>query len=221
MRNFYLTISLVFPLFSFFYQGIAAVVKLPEAELFTIENGISQTRVNISFSDSYGFLWVGTSGGLNRYDGYNFEIFKHIPYDSSSLSQNFIRCITEDINSNLWIGTNYGLNLFDRQTGKFKQYIHNPGDTSTISDYQILSVYADKKGFIWIKTEHFLDRLDPKSNKIIHYRHFIDNTVNQICPIVEDKYGLLWFGTGADYLLLTANLLNSGTLRIVFLIIKV
>jgi ligand-binding sensor domain-containing protein/serine phosphatase RsbU (regulator of sigma subunit) len=199
MRISYLTISLFLLLLSNFAKGIATVVKLPEAELFTIESGMSQTRVNISFCDSYGFLWIGTSSGLNRYDGYSFEIFKHVPYDSSSLSQNFIRCITEDNNSNLWIGTNYGLNLYDRQTDKFRQYLHNPDDSSSVSDNQILSVYADKKGFIWIKTEQSLDRLDPKNNIILHYRHYINIynniIVNQDCPIVEDKYGLLWFGS--------------------------
>jgi ligand-binding sensor domain-containing protein/serine phosphatase RsbU (regulator of sigma subunit) len=180
-------------------QSFAIETWLPEAELFTIESGMSQNRVNISFSDSYGFLWVGTSGGLNRYDGYTFKLFKHIPYDSTSLSQNFIRCITEDQNKNLWIGTNYGLNFYDRKTGKFKQYIHNPTESATVSDYRILSVYADRKGFIWIKTEQSIDRLDPQFNSIVHFKHFSRSTQvypeNQNSPILEDKNGILWFGS--------------------------
>jgi ligand-binding sensor domain-containing protein/serine phosphatase RsbU (regulator of sigma subunit) len=199
MRIFRLTISVLFLLISDFCNGQESIAKLPEAELFTIENGLSQTRVNVSFSDSYGFLWVGTSGGLNRFDGYNFEIFKHVPYDSTSLTQNFIRCIVEDKNSNLWIGTNYGLNFYDRQTGKFRQYNHNPADSTTISHYRILSLYADNKGFIWINTEKYLDRLDPKTNTVIHYKRLLkslnNNPINQNCPIVEGNNGLLWIGS--------------------------
>ena len=182
-----------------FSQALSLAEKLPQAELFTIENGLSQTRVNITFSDSFGFLWIGTSDGLNRYDGYNFDIYKHIPYDSASLTQNFIRCITQDEHSNLWIGTDYGLNLFERQTEKFIQFNHIPGDTTTVSDHKILSVYSDKNGFVWIKTEKFLDRLELKTYTITHYRHYVNsfnnNPVNQNGAFIEDKNGIFWFGS--------------------------
>jgi ligand-binding sensor domain-containing protein/serine phosphatase RsbU (regulator of sigma subunit) len=199
MRLFYITISLVILLISNSFQWISAIVKYPEAELFTIESGMSQTRVNISFSDSYGYLWIGTSEGLNRYDGYKFKIFKHIPYDSTSLSQNFIRCIAEDKNNNLWIGTDAGLNFYDRKSGKFRQFIHIPDDSTTISDHQILSVYADNKGYIWVNTERSFDRIDPSNNRILHFRHFINSfnngSVSQNSQIVEDINGNLWFGS--------------------------
>ena len=197
MRIFYITISLVTLLISNSFQWISAIVKYPEAELFTIESGMSQTRVNISFTDSYGYLWIGTSEGLNRFDGYKFIIFKHIPYDSTSLSQNFIRCIAEDKDANLWIGTDAGLNFFDRKSGKFKQYIHNPDDSTTISAHQILSVYTDNKGYIWVNTEESLDRIDHLNNRILHFPHkgngFINGSVSQNSQIVEDLNGNLWF----------------------------
>ncbi len=199
MRRFHIAIFLFFHLTANFIRGSTFDSKLPEAELFTIENGISQSRVNISFSDSYGYLWIGTSDGLNRYDGYKFDIYKHISYDSTSITQNFIRCIAEDKNSNLWIGTDYGLNCYDRNSGKFRQYIHNLDDSSSVSGNQILSVYADKKGYIWIKTEKFLDRLDPNTDSILQFRHYVNSFNNNPdihnCPIVEDKNGLLWFGS--------------------------
>jgi len=122
MRISQLAILLHFLLLSGFSQDGNLRKKVPEAELFTIENGLSQTRVNTSFIDSYGFLWIGTSDGLNRFDGYGFEGYKHTSYDTTSLSHNFVRCIAEDNNSNLWIGTDFGLNLFDRNSGKFRQY---------------------------------------------------------------------------------------------------
>lgn len=200
MRIFRTSISFLFLLFPLVCKGTGFLSKIPEAELFTIESGMSQTRSNVVFSDSYGFLWVGTSNGLNRYDGYSFSVFKHVPYDSASLSQNFITSISEDEFTNLWVGTNHGLNCYDRKTGKFTQFIHVADDSATISDYQILSVYADKKGSVWIKTENSLDRLNINTKSITHFpfnlKNFNSNGLGRECQIIEDKKGFLWFGTG-------------------------
>ncbi len=197
MHKLFVSILLFFIPLEFFAQGYSSI-KIPEAELFTIENGMSQTRVNTVFSDSYGYLWVGTSGGLSRFDGYGFNNLKHVPYDSLSLSHNFVRSIAEDENNNLWIGTNYGLNFYDSHSGKFRQILHNHGDSSSISDFQILSVFCDRRGSVWIKTENFLDRLNIKDNTISHFQvsanTYNTNPVTQNCAIVEDKNGLIWFG---------------------------
>jgi ligand-binding sensor domain-containing protein len=61
-----------------------------------VENGLSQSAITCIFQDSKGFMWFGTQDGLNRYDGYNFKIFKNDPDDTTSLSDNFIFSIYED-----------------------------------------------------------------------------------------------------------------------------
>ena len=62
-------------------------------------------------------MWFGTQDGLNRFDGYNFKIFKNNSEDSTTLSDNWIYSITEDTSGNLWIGTSGGgLNMFDRNS---------------------------------------------------------------------------------------------------------
>ena len=177
MQKFIISILCCFLALCSFSQGGISYALLPEAELYTIENGMSQTRVNTCFSDSYGFLWNKTSDGLNCNGGYNFRIYRHIPYDSKSLTQNIIRCITGDKNSILWKGTDFGLNRYDRNTEKFTQYLHDPNESLTISDNQILSVCPDKDGNNWIKTEGFIDMLYPETGCIKHFRHYA-NRVN-------------------------------------------
>ena len=96
-------------------------------ELLSIENGLSQSYVNVIYQDSKGYIWVGTQNGLNRYDGYSFRVFKYQPNDPYSISDNQIRCITEDSYQNIWIGTSIQLNylLLELEIEKCKIKIQN------------------------------------------------------------------------------------------------
>src|SRR5258708_7245117 len=82
-----------------------------------IDKGLSSPTVYCSFMDSQGFMWFGTEDGLNKYDGYSFEVYKSVPSDTTSISSNIIRCIFEDRHNNLWIGTDNGLNTYNRSNG--------------------------------------------------------------------------------------------------------
>lgn len=82
----------------------------------TSADGISQSEVYSFLKDSRGFVWFGTVDGLNRYDGYNIEIFNTNKNDPNSLSNNTIRCLAEDHVGRIWIGTDDGLNLYDPNT---------------------------------------------------------------------------------------------------------
>jgi ligand-binding sensor domain-containing protein len=93
-------------------------------ETFSVGEGLSQSTVFSLFQDSEGFIWLGTrGGGLNRFDGYNFDVFMHNSTDQTSLSNNEVISIYEDSGKSLWIGTRYGgLNRFDRNRRSFIRY---------------------------------------------------------------------------------------------------
>jgi ligand-binding sensor domain-containing protein len=88
----------------------------------SIEQGLSQSAVFCITQDSRGFMWFGTEDGLNRYDGYDFLIYKPDPHDPGSLSSNNIWSIYEDSAKTLWIGTYNGLNKLNRETGAFTRF---------------------------------------------------------------------------------------------------
>ena len=67
---------------------------------YQVENGLSHNTVWYTIQDHQGFMWFGTSDGLNRFDGKNFKIFRHIPKDSTSLGNNIVRTIFEDERQN-------------------------------------------------------------------------------------------------------------------------
>ncbi|WP_315821433.1 ligand-binding sensor domain-containing protein [Paraflavitalea speifideaquila] len=84
-----------------------------------IEQGLSNNAVVVLYQDHQGFMWIGTYDGLNRYDGYNFRIFRNIIGDSTSLSTNNVYNIEGDAQHNIWIGGQNGLNIYNPLTGKF------------------------------------------------------------------------------------------------------
>lgn len=90
--------------------------------LTTLE-GLSQNDVNCIFQDSRGFMWFGTNDGLNRYDGYNFKIFRKKPRQLDGLASNIAFSITEDPEGNLWIGSSdNGVSKYNFSTNNFKSY---------------------------------------------------------------------------------------------------
>ncbi|HQJ46663.1 MAG TPA: two-component regulator propeller domain-containing protein, partial [Ignavibacteriaceae bacterium] len=74
----------------------------------TVQEGLSDEDINCIIQDKKGFLWIGTESGLNRYDGYEFKIFKYNQNDKNSLPNNSIWSLYEDKKGNIWIGTKSG-----------------------------------------------------------------------------------------------------------------
>jgi ligand-binding sensor domain-containing protein/signal transduction histidine kinase/DNA-binding response OmpR family regulator len=119
-----------------------------------IEKGLSNNSVTSIFQDHYGLMWFGTYDGLNRYNGYEFKVFRNQVNDSASLIHNRIVCITEDAAHHLWIGTKMGLSIFDPATAKFsklKYKVKNIRQGLNV-DFTINHLEADDKGNMFIAT---------------------------------------------------------------------
>ena len=169
----------------------------------SLEHGLSQSAVLCILQDRKGFMWFGTQDGLNKYDGYNFTVYKHDALDSNSLSENSILSIFEDSRgAGLWIGTNGGgLNRFDRDSGRFTRYVHDPDNPHSLSHNAVYSIYENHAGTLWIGTwGGGLNKLDPNNpTRFVRYVHdpndphsLSDNTVYSI---YEDHARTLWIGT--------------------------
>lgn len=91
--------------------------------------------------DDNGFLWFGTKDGLNRYDGYNFKVFRNEPGNENSLGSNFIRCLYQ-FDDHLWVGTDTGLFRYNDKTESFKLI----GSTK---DQPVLDIEGDSNGNLW------------------------------------------------------------------------
>jgi ligand-binding sensor domain-containing protein len=144
--NSFLIILLVLPIYP--QQSHLKFKKL------TSNDGLSQNFVSSILQDKNGFMWFGTKDGLNRYDGYEFKIYRHNPFDAASLSGNYISTLFEDSKERLWVASNT-LDLFIPEKDAFKRIVlkipTNKTD-STININKITSITEDKNGLIWLGT---------------------------------------------------------------------
>ena len=93
------------------------------------EEGLSQNNVQVTMQDSRGFLWIGAGSGLNRFDGYRFEIFEHRRDDPTSLSNSSIWALHEDDSGHIWIGSEGGLDRLDPATRQVERIAITDGES--------------------------------------------------------------------------------------------
>jgi signal transduction histidine kinase/DNA-binding response OmpR family regulator/streptogramin lyase len=104
--------------------------------------------------DEKGYVWLGTANGLERYDGYGFKDYRHIPDDRHSLSSNAIWSLLIDRKKRLWVGTfETGLSLYDDLRDRFVNFLPHPGDSSWLQNKGVLAIFEDHSGGIWLGLE--------------------------------------------------------------------
>lgn len=161
--------------------------------------GLSHNRITCIIQNKEGFIWVGTEDGLNRYNGYKVDVYKHDPSDGSSISNSGIRCLFEDSKGMLWAGTDDGLNYFDITIEKFKTYKLTPGKNS-ISSNQITCMSEDANGNLWVGTAGgglSLYNLSKQEWKTFKNTPGDASSIcsNNITAITKDKNNVIYVGT--------------------------
>lgn len=168
----------------------------------TIEDGLSQNAGLAMLQDRTGYLWIGTQDGLDRYDGYDFTVFRHEPEDPTSLGHNSVISLMQDADGLIWIGTwGGGLNRYDPQTGRFTRFEPDAANLAALSHGVVPALLQTSDGAIWVGTLGGLDRYDPVTGGFTHFRHDSAdvNTLSSdaVSTLFEDSEHRLWVGTGA------------------------
>lgn len=117
---------------------------------YQVEDGLSHNTVWCAMQDSYGFIWLGTSDGLNRYDGRGNKVYRNVLNDKFSLENNFVEALIE-VDGNIWVGTNSGLYIYDRGTDRFSYFDKTTQYGVSISS-EIKKIVKAQNGLLWIAT---------------------------------------------------------------------
>jgi ligand-binding sensor domain-containing protein len=161
-----------------------------ERELYfrniSTDEGLSNPTINCIYEDARGFIWIGTIDGLNRYDGYEFKVYRFDPTDSNSIPSNRINALYEDSNYNLWIGTSNGLCQFNYKSDEFRNY--KSGDNFD----QVFNIaYDNKNKRIWIvSSSGKLKYLDLISGIVEYFNEdrLTNNVVSRVLIIDKDLF---------------------------------
>jgi ligand-binding sensor domain-containing protein/class 3 adenylate cyclase len=150
-----------------------------------VDQGMISSYINCVLEDQAGNLWLGTEGGLSKYDGRYFTHFTEI----NGLSSSRISSLEEDNNGNIWIGTvGSGINIFNGKS--LTQFNESNG----LSNNSIMTIFKDDKGLIWIGTRGGgVNKFNGKSFEHITTKNGLSNDV--VRSIFQDRSGKIWMGT--------------------------
>ena len=87
-------------------------------------DGLSHSTIFAINQDKGGNLWFATYDGVNKYDGYNFTVYRHQYMNPNSIASDISRCIAVDDSDRIWVGTREGLSLYNRYKDAFSNYYY-------------------------------------------------------------------------------------------------
>ena len=157
----------------------------------SVHDGLSQSWVRCIVQDSYGYMWFGTGGnGINKYDGYNFTVYKNDVSDKNSLTNNLINVLYQDSYGNFWAGTQKGLNLYDRENDRFVRF-------PAIQSEFVSGLYETENGKLLAVTSNNIFELDIQNGAATPFCKnpagcFPDIFVGNM---VKDKNGKYWLAS--------------------------
>lgn len=156
-------------------------------------DGLSNNQVNCIYKDAKGFMWFGTISGLNRYDGYQFKIFRHSDLDSSSLIDDNIFRIFEGPEGKLWIKTQSDINIYDPGTEKFDRHPENFLRSSGMPEGGLFSVVRSKNNYYFIYADSGVYVYEPAGRGRLISGSIDPGTQNSsITDAARDSGGNLW-----------------------------
>ncbi len=157
---------------------------------YTTDNGLPQSSVYAIFQDKQGYLWIGTEGGMAKYDGGKFQIFMK----EDGLVALHVNDIYQDSEGGIWIATIAGVSRYDGE--KFTNYTKANG----LPDDFIFKVYQDRGGNIWFGS-YEKGAIRFSNGKFESFNTSNGFPSNRVIDICEDRSGNLWFATGSSGLI--------------------
>ena len=178
----------------------AGVLPTPQFRRYGTANGLPSSTVYAVAQAPDGAMWFGTKGGLARYDGVAFKVYRHIADDPHSLPDNGIASILFDRQGRLWVaGLEAGLNRFDPVTQTFLHWQHDPANPDSIGSDKVWGMVEGPDGALWIGTQHGLDRMRPDGSGFDHIAAPPPSNdpsgFGAVGALYVDPKGRLWIGT--------------------------
>ncbi|MBS6240156.1 MAG: response regulator [Bacteroides sp.] len=156
---------------------------------FSVEDGLSSNSVRAIMQDKYGFMWLGTDDGLNRYDGTTIKVYNLNPQGSNDYISSLY-----DTTDNIWVGTEDGVYIFDYETESFELFKVLTAQGDSIKS-NVNHIAEDRDGNLWFSTvgqgifkynisKHYLEHYEFKDANGLMASVLIDSE-NQIWAVTN------------------------------------
>lgn len=152
---------------------------------YSIEDGLSESVVNEILQDSEGFIWLGTSYGLNRFDGLSIQNY----FEDAGLNSSKIHSLFEDSQNRIWIGTEFGVNYWQDDS------IYTVEKLDILKNDRVISIFQDSKDALWFGTDGNGVWVLEQNGELFQYSTVQGFKNNRIRRIRESKDGSIWFAT--------------------------
>lgn len=149
---------------------------------------LSSSLTSAICQDRYGYIWIGTEYGLNKFDGYRFTQYLSHPTDSTTLSNNEITTLFVDSQGRLWIGMSKGLARYDYKHNRFVRYHfdsrYKPRVTTIIEKDGTLFIGTSGYGVYTMRNGDTMPR---------HDSPFGHRRIDEFCSkLFVDRQGNIW-----------------------------
>lgn len=137
-----------------------SIPATPQFRRYGVADGVPSGSIYAVAQDRNGLMWFGADGGLVRYDGIAFKVFRHEPGNPLSLPSNQIYTLCVDRADRIWAGgVSAGLMVYDQVSGRFRHWEHDSNNPHSLSNNEVWSIAQTTDGQLWVATQGGLDRM--------------------------------------------------------------
>lgn len=133
-----------------------------------LEEGLSHSTIFGINQDKEGNLWFATYDGLNKYDGYNFTVYRHQYKNPKSIANDITRCVAIDDDNRVWVATRDGLSLYNHRQNEFTNFYYNRKE----QNMSITNIVPLQKDWLMLGTTEGILLFDVQGG------HFMNDTLS-------------------------------------------
>ena len=193
----FLFIFIIFSCYSFSQEDSAINALNPEYRFAHkgVADGLSPGAVNDFYKEENGFLWIATTSGLNRYDGYEFQHYSPKSSNTSAIQSRNFRRVFKGPLGNIWCETPEGINIFDPIDQSFTSDQNTILQSFNISDSPVEDIVSIEDDFLLIHKDASVTRINEKKNRkddLKDYNAYLKQEKLKPASVVVSDKNELW-----------------------------
>jgi len=176
-----------------------APMATPQFRRYGVADGLPDGTVYAVAQDRHGLMWFAAAGGLVRYDGVSFKVFRHAVDDPLSMPDGAAYCLFVDRDNRLWSGgISNGLIAYDQSSGRFRHWEHDDKNPVSLASNEVWSVAQTADGQLWVASQGGLDRMRADGTGFDHIPLDVDRkygaSFGPTRALLAQADGRLWIG---------------------------